>query len=463
MSEALIGILDVGKTHAKFLLVEAGSGRLVAQQERLSQAVEGPLLRSLDIVGIERWLRDALFSSPDRTAIQALVPIAHGAAAVLLDDEDQILFAPDYEDPAFELVADTYRNVRDPFSVTFSPFLPLGQNLGRQLHYLQAWHTTQFKQVTACLLYPQYWAWRLSGVQASELTSLGCHTDLWRPLDSKPSSLSERKGWNKLLPPLRRAFDTLGTVSDDMARATGLKPNCRVVCGIHDSNASYWSHRIEQRTPAPFAVVSSGTWTVCMAHGTNLARLQESADMLANVDAWGEPVATARFMGGRDYAEIAGDLDPPAAPSIEALTRLIRQRIWALPAPPLKGPRGEYVRSLVYPCDLSPVERATLATLYVALMTDQQLTALGAIGDIVIDGPLAANVLYAPLLATLRPDSRVRAGDDRAAIIKAACDLAGTPIAPQEPSAAISPLSIPGLADYRAEWAQRATPTRAAQ
>lgn len=30
-------------------------------------------------------------------------------------------------------------------------------------------------------MYPQYWALRLTGIAANEVTSLGCHTDLWNP------------------------------------------------------------------------------------------------------------------------------------------------------------------------------------------------------------------------------------------------------------------------------------------
>ena len=68
-------------------------------------------------------------------------------------------------------------------------------------------------------------------------------------------------------------------------------------CGIHDSNASYLCYRVGRPAGQPFAVVSSGTWTVIMAHGSDLARLRENRDMLANVDAFGVPVATARFTG----------------------------------------------------------------------------------------------------------------------------------------------------------------------
>ena len=42
--------------------------------------------------------------------------------------------------------------------------------------------------------YPQYWAFRLTGVAATEVTSLGCHTDLWNPRAGAFSSLVERDG-----------------------------------------------------------------------------------------------------------------------------------------------------------------------------------------------------------------------------------------------------------------------------
>ena len=43
-----------------------------------------------------------------------------------------------------------------------------------------------------------------------------------------------------------------------------------------------------------------------MAAGGALDRLDAGRDMLANVDALGDPVPCARFMGGREFALIAG-------------------------------------------------------------------------------------------------------------------------------------------------------------
>jgi L-fuculokinase len=458
MAKTLIGILDVGKTHTKFIAADADSGRIAARYERASRSIEGSVIRALDVVGIERWLRETLSAFPEKAAIEALVPVAHGAAAVLLDAEDQVHFAPDYEDQAFELVAETYRTRRDPFSETFSPFLPLGLNLGRQLYFLESCHAPQFKRIQSCLLYPQYWAWRLCGEKASEVTSLGCHTDLWCPREAKPSRLAERRGWSGLLPALHAASDTLGHVSAELVRATGLDPGCRVQCGIHDSNASYLSHRTGRPAAQPFSVVSSGTWIIVMAHGADLSRLRESDDMLANVDALGDAVPTARFMGGREYEAILGPGNGPVVPTHDALASVLRHRAFALPPARSASERSGFAGRLIRADGLTAEERAALATAYLALRTGRRLSDLGATGDILIDGPLSANRLYVELLANLRPGCAIRTNDARSGVVRAAQVLAGMqPGAEAYFQFAVSD-PLPGFLAYRSEWTDLAYP-----
>lgn len=458
MSKTLIGILDVGKTHTKFIVADADSGRITAQYERASRSIEGPVIRALDVVGIERWLRETLSAFPDKAAIEALVPVAHGAAAVLLDSEEQVHFAPDYEDHAFELVAETYRTQRDPFSETFSPFLPLGLNMGRQLFFFESRHETQFKRIHSCLLYPQYWAWRLCGEKATEVTSLGCHTDLWRPREAKPAGLADRRGWSRMLPALRAASDTLGRVSTELARATGLDPGCRVHCGIHDSNASYLSYRIGRPAAEPFSVVSSGTWIIVMAHGSDLSRLRESDDMLANVDALGDAVPTARFMGGREYEAILGRSDAHGVPTHDALASIVRRRAFALPPARAASKGSGFPGRLIRAEGLKAEERVALATAYLALRTDRRLSDLGATGDILVDGPLSANLLYLQLIANQRPECRVRLCDARSGVVRASLVLAGLRPRTAEYFHFAPSYSLPEFQAYKSEWTDLAYP-----
>ena len=162
---------------------------------------------------------------------------------------------------------------------------------------------------------------------ASEVTSLGAHTDLWRPNEGDLSSMVDRLGWRRLFPPRRKAWDTLGTLKPEIATATGLSADVRIICGAHDSNASLVPHLLSRREP--FTVISTGTWVIIMAVG-GTARLDPEADMLANVDVRGEPVPTARFMGGREYAVLAGDT--PADADEADVAAIIASGVLALPA-----------------------------------------------------------------------------------------------------------------------------------
>jgi len=455
MSDELIALVDVGKTHSKLNIVNAKTGTVCWSAERALAGINGPYGRQLDVEGIEKWVCSKLNGVPERGAIRAVVPIAHGAAAVLIDDQGGVLAAPDYEDPAFEEVSESYRTVRDSFADTYSPFLPFGLNLGRQLHWLQIRFPTLVERCSSILLYPQYWAWRLSGVLASEVTSLGCHSDLWRPLEARFSNLANRQGWARKIPTLRKAADALGPLRTHIARETGLDPACRVMCGIHDSNASYLTHLIGREQGPPFAVVSSGTWTVIMAHGTELTRLQESRDMLANIDAFGVPVATARFPGGREYAALIGPPGGPTAPLRHALAAVLRRRAMALPSFATGGPFADRPGQLLNATGLRDAERVSLASLYLALMTDLVLDLLGARGSLMIDGPLAANTLYCRILSTLRREASVTMSESRVGSIAAAQYLCGYVPRPWSNTAdTAKPLDL-SLNSYRDEWRSR--------
>ena len=445
----LIAVADIGKTNAKLILVDTDSGRVTHRCEQPTRSLSEAGLRQLDVRTIERWLIASPANAPGKERIVALVPIAHGAAAVLVDADNAPLVARDYEDPSFDSVAEEYRPLRDPFAHTLSPWLPLGLNLGRQLYYLQTRHASLWQRARWILPYPQYWAARFSSQPASEVTSLGCHTDLWRPQRASYSDLAVRSGWHERFAPLRRAADTLGPLSAEFAVRTGLSSTCRVHCGIHDSNASYLSHLLAHDRSPRLAVISSGTWTVILCRGGALERLQEQRDMLANVDAFGDPVATARFMGGREYQAIAGNAS--ASADVSALTAVMRHGALAMPSFAPGGPFNGQAGRLLDAETLGTTERHALATLYVALMTDLMLDELGAGDDIVIDGPLATNALFGRILATLRANAQVLVGDARSASCIAARYLATGVTPSAAPSQPIARLEV-DLHAYRERW-----------
>jgi L-fuculokinase len=446
----LIAVLDVGKTNAKLSLVDPALGREVWTARRANEVVQGPGGRELDVAAIETWLLESLSVAPGKERINVIVPIAHGAAAVLVDHAGEILAAPDYEDTCFDEVSDEYVPLRDPYTSTFSPSLPQGLNLGRQLLYLQSRRPEMFQRAAHVLLYPQYWAWRLSGVMASEVTSLGTHTDLWRPHERVYSALARKQGWARMLPPQRAASDRLGPVRESVAATTGIPAECEVACGIHDSNASYLRFLMDREREA-FTVVSSGTWTIVMANRGDLRRLREDRDMLANVNVFGAPVATARYMGGREYEAIARGGEEP---TVDAVIDVMSRSVMALPSFASAGPYSGRPGRIESAGDLDSAQRAALATLYSALMTSLLIESLGSAGEIFVDGPLARNPLFARLLAACVPVGTVRTyaegGGTRVAahLARARSPAADVPLS-------VAPLRLPGLIDYQANWRHR--------
>ena len=251
------------------------------------------------------------------------------------------------------------------------------------------------------------------------------------------------------MPPMRRAYDRLGSVKPEIAATAGLRADVSVLCGVHDSNASLLPH-LAGRKP-PFTIVSTGTWVILMGVGLGLAGLDPADDTLANVDVEGRPVACARFMGGREYQEIAG---APANPDTASLARIIASGVLALPCfsgqgGPFASRKGE-IRGAVARSD-----RPALATLYLALMSDLSLTRLGAAtGELIVEGSLAANPAYGELLAAFRPTQSVEAASDAAGTARGAALLAQWP--PRDFASprlhSIRPSALKGLSAYRQAW-----------
>ena len=450
----LIAVFDVGKTNTKLSLIRAVDGETVRSVRRANPVAGETGMQQLDLAGIELWAIESLRDLPEKGRIGVIVPVAHGAACVLLDADGQVLAAPDYEDPCFRETAEVYQRQRPPYSETYSPRLPDGQNLGAQLFFLETRRPDIFGRVSQILLLPQYWAWRLCGVMAAEVSSLGAHSDLWQPLESNFSSLAQRRRWSDLFPSLRAAGDRLGPLRPEITAKTGLPATCEVACGIHDSNASWLWHLRKVRAGADLTVISSGTWTIVMKSRADLGRLRETRDMLANVDVFGAPVATARFMGGREYSAVMAGRSM-ATPTVEDLRRVVARGAMALPAfAEAGGPFHGRVGRTAETYGLSDAEWAALATAYVVLVTDVILELLGDSDNIVVDGPFAVNPLFAPLLKTLRPDALVFVSAMTSGAAAGALVLMQGDAPPNEENAdrSADPLDVPGLAGYRSTW-----------
>jgi L-fuculokinase len=446
-----VAVFDVGKTNIKVVLFNR-DGAVLAERSApntpLAPDAEWPYLR-LDTEGAWSFLIGALKELGARFHIEAISTTTHGCAGVLMGRDGEALPPLDYEFDGFASVDAAYDAARPSYDESRSPHLPRGLNLGRHILYFERHYPAQFTQATAFLTYAQYFACRLGGAMASEVTSLGAHTDLWRPNEGDLSSMVDKLGWRRLFPPMRKAWDTLGTLKPEVANATGLPPDVRIICGAHDSNASLVPHLLSRRDP--FTVISTGTWVIIMAVG-GTARLDPKADMLANVDVRGEAVPTARFMGGREFAVLAGAA--PAYADEADVGAVIASGALALPAfSDQGGPFASRKGVIEGTQPTTPKARAALASLYSALMTAHMLRRLEAPGDLIVEGGFARSPAFAAVVARLMPGRRVVIAPTSAGAAAGAAMLAHWD--EPHPPPRLEPArvwNLPGLEAYRGRW-----------
>ncbi|MGQ0445094.1 MAG: FGGY-family carbohydrate kinase [Beijerinckiaceae bacterium] len=459
-------VLDVGKTLAKLSLWTEGD-KLIERRTRPNATVNAEGYRALDARGIEEWMAGVLREFARLAAVEHIIPIAHGSAAALVRGGALVCPPMDYEEPVPLAERRRYDLERDSFAMTGSPPLPGGLNLGVQLHRLEQFYPDLLKGGTEILPWPQYWAFVFSGVAASEVTSLGCHSDLWRPIEGTPSALALARGWANHFAPFKRADAVLGTISPAWAGRTGLSPKVRVHCGLHDSNAALLAARaFPEISGNESTVLSTGTWFVAMrtlAAGASagIAALPEGRDCFVNVDVFGKPIPSARFMGGREIEMLnaidasRGDFghDPPKL--LAAVPAVLRSGVSVAPtmAPgcgPFPDGRGGWIGK-----PLDPFEQRAASHLYAALVAEVSLHLIGAKERILIEGRFAEAEVFVRALASLRPDAKVYVSGAHFDASYGALRLINKDLAPPSGLRQVAPLGQ-DLTSYRGRWLSEA-------
>ncbi len=397
-------VLDVGKTNIKLLAIDAG--RVVGRRSMPNCSLPGPPYPHHDLALTEAWLLAALRELATRYALEAVVATTHGSGGVLVDDAGPVLPMVDYEAPAPDWLERAYAAVAPNYLERGSRTFGGMAHLGRQAFFLARAFPDEFARARHLLALPQYWAWRLSGVAASEVTSLGAQSHLWDMTGGRPSSLVDAMGWQHLLPPLRPAYAVLGTIAASVAAATGLPAGTPVLNGMHDSSANLY--RYQQAGLGGATLLSTGTWMVGLNGRLPLGCLAEDRAMTLNADVAARPVGGVLAMVGREFDALTGGA--PAPIEVADLEAVVAGGTLALPSFvamdgifPGSGGRGQ----ITGPAPDTAAGRTALATLYAALMATACLDLLEAAGTVVVDGGLAGQPLLPRLIASLRPDLQV--------------------------------------------------------
>ncbi len=390
-SKKLNIVLDIGKTNVKLTFVDSINNKAIKFFKTKQKNIYRHGIRILNSNSIFEWAIKKITYIGKKHNLDKFVCTAHGTSIALISyDDKELLACTDYE-YKFDKLFNSYNKIAPKFNESFSPFLENGLNIGQQIYYLYKRKQKLIKETKYILNYPQYIVWKLTSSFSSEISYVGCHTHLWDFKRNKLSSFVKKIKLEKKFPKIRKAWDTIGQkkIGDS---------NLKIINGIHDSNASYLYFK--NSDIKNFTLVSTGTWYIIFNQKTPLKNLNPNLDMLANIDVFGKPVPTMRFMGGREYDHLMGVF------KISNKTRAIKNFSFHnyLIYPSYASGGGFSINkiNIGFYEGLNKGQIYYLICLYISFVINFCLNQMRSSNTIILDGPITKNITIMKILSSLR-------------------------------------------------------------
>lgn len=297
MAIPVTAIFDIGKTNKKFFLFDENLRELHHEYFRLTPTLDDDGFECDDIYVLSNWIQSTVrkITSSGEYQLKRLNFSTYGATLVHLDaDGKPVTPLYNYLKPFPEDIRDQFykQYPQDEHNLhTASPALGM-LNAGLQLYWLKYTRPQVFQRIRYTLHFPQYLSYLFTGQLVSEPTSIGCHTKLWDFSRSRYHDWVYTEKIDHLLPEIVPASKTFQTIIGGHAVKVGV--------GIHDSSSALAAYMM--RTQEPFALISTGTWSITLNPYTKegLTRDELDRDCLNFLTIEGKPVKASRLFLGHE-------------------------------------------------------------------------------------------------------------------------------------------------------------------
>ncbi|KAF2327729.1 FGGY-family carbohydrate kinase [Flavobacterium daemonense] len=292
----VVAIFDIGKTNKKVFLFDENYKIVWEKSVNLDETTDEDGFPCEDIDVLKNWILDRLSEIKELTnyVLKAINFSTYGASFVYIDENGKVLtplynYLKDYPE---ELKKEFYAKYKgeEKFAVkTASPVLG-SLNSGMQIYRLKEEEPELFEKVKYCLHLPQYLSFLLTNEAFADITSIGCHTNLWNFKKMKYHKWLQNEGISAKIPPLHYGKDVLKKEND---LAIGV--------GLHDSSSAIIPYTIN--FTEPFVLLSTGTWSISLNPFNNkpLTFEELQQDCLCYMQYTEKPVKAARLFSGNEH------------------------------------------------------------------------------------------------------------------------------------------------------------------
>lgn len=301
-AEPVIAIFDIGKTNKKVFLFNEAYEVVFEKSSTLPETTDEDGYPCENLALLTEWVKNAFqeIAAMNTFNVVAANCTAYGASLVHLDKNGEpVTPLYNYLKPYPEVLTKKFYSKYGGeilFSMhTASPVLG-SLNSGMQLYRIKNEQKAIFKRIDKSLHLPQYISYLLSGKTYAEITSIGCHTNLWNfPQNNYHEWVFREHVINKF-PPI---FASDGVVSEQSVFGHQIKTGV----GLHDSSSAlipYLTHFRE-----PFILISTGTWAISLNPFNNdpltVEELQQ--DCLCFLTYHRKPVKASRLFAGYEHEQ----------------------------------------------------------------------------------------------------------------------------------------------------------------
>ena len=414
----VIAIFDVGKTNKKLLLFDEQYKLVYEESKQLDEITDEDGFACEDVVALTQWVKDRFdrLLTEKKFEVKAVNFSAYGASFVYLDEELNIIpplynYLKPYSPELQKKFYDDHGGEAIVARQTASPVLG-NLNSGMQLYRLKYEKPGTYKKIKWALHLPQYLSYILSSAINSDITGIGCHTNLWDFQHNNYHQWVYEEMIDDKLPGVLGCREIAGYCNDKIP----------VGVGLHDSSAALIPYLASFREP--FILLSTGTWCISLNpfNHSPLTDNELNQDCLCYLSWEGKAVKASRLFAGYEHEQqvkrLSSYFNKPydyftsVTCDVEILNKL-RPGVKKMIKADDKAMVGQSVFAERNPDDFKNYEEA-----YHQLITDivsQQVKSTNLVlkgtdvKRIFVDGGFSKNAIYMYLLAEAFPSVEVYA------------------------------------------------------
>jgi sugar (pentulose or hexulose) kinase len=412
-NKSVVAILDVGKTNKKLLLFDQSYNLVYEKSERMEETVDEDGFPSEDLASLTSSVVEMIGSSLkiEGFDVKAINFTAYGASFVYVDANGKTLtplynYLKPYPEEIQQQFYAQYGGEKAFSRCTASPVLG-SLNSGMQVLRLKKEKPELFQKVAAALHLPQYLSFLFTGLQVTDITSIGCHTNLWDFTKQAYHEWVQQEGIAQALAPIVSSTHVEKINIDGHALYCGI--------GLHDSSSALIPYLICFKNP--FVLVSTGTWSICLNPFDHVPLTDEELekDCLCYLQYTGQPVKASRLFLGNAHEKgaerIAAHYAIPAdfykaIRFDQGLVSLAKERLASKACSDFEA------------VDLMEVESPDLAyNMLIAVLVEKQIESINLVlkhqdaESIFVDGGFSKNHVFMSMLASHYDNKKVYAAE----------------------------------------------------